>query len=124
MLGLLVGLVGLYIRLRGEETPEFTALVQAAATVADPVREALRHDRRALLITAGFTFLPSLAFWLVFTYMPTYLSTVVGVPPALALSINTVGTLLLLLITPLAGALSDRVGRKSRCSWPPRWATW
>jgi len=108
LLGLLLGLVGLYLRLRGEETPEFLALVRASATAKAPLREVLQHERRGLLLTAGLTVLPSLAFWLVFTYMPTYLSTVVGVPAAVALSINTVGTVVLVLLTPLAGALSER----------------
>jgi MHS family proline/betaine transporter-like MFS transporter len=49
---------------------------------------------------------------MMFVYSATYLKQIVHVSAAQALDINTINMLLLLLLLPLAGALSDRLGRK------------
>ena len=45
--------------------------------------------------------------------MPTYLSKIVSPPVAHALEVNTVAMVLLLIMIPLGGRLSDSVGRNS-----------
>jgi len=42
---------------------------------------------------------------------------VAGVPASRALELNTVAMGLLLVVTPLAGSLSDRVGQRTLLAW-------
>ena len=46
------------------------------------------------------------------TYMPTYLQLRIGLDPAQALYVPIVGMLFMMLFLPLAGSLSDKIGRK------------
>jgi MHS family proline/betaine transporter-like MFS transporter len=60
----------------------------------------------------GFTIVWTVAYYLVLAYMPTFTQKHAGLTPADALWATTVGLLVLVVATPFAGALSDRVGRK------------
>jgi MFS transporter, MHS family, proline/betaine transporter len=108
LIGLAVGLAGLYIRRRVTEVP----MPVAGAPAVSPVVEAFRTEWRAMLRVAGFNVLNAVGFYLLFVYVVTYLHQVVHVEAARALDINTINMLVLLLLIPAAGALSDRVGRK------------
>jgi len=66
-----VGMLGLYLRLRLDETPRFRA-VQRADTVAEwPVREALRAYPRQMLVGLALVAAASLTFNTSFIYLPT-----------------------------------------------------
>jgi MFS transporter, MHS family, proline/betaine transporter len=54
----------------------------------------------------------AVGFYMMFVYIATCFKQVMHVQAARALDINTLNMLLLLLLLPLAGALSDRLGRK------------
>lgn len=107
--GLAVGWMGLYIR---RHTPEAVARPGAEAPPTAPVREAFRTEWRAMLRVAGLNVLNAVGFYMVFVYVVTYLQQVVHVQAARALDINTINMVLLLLLVPVAGRLSDRIGRK------------
>lgn len=106
IVGLGVGLAGLYIR---RHIPEPGPAVQHQHS---PVIEAFRTEWRAMLRIAAFNALNAVGFYMIFVYVVTYLQDIVHLTAAQALDINTVNMLVLLLLIPLAGALSDRVGRK------------
>jgi MFS transporter, MHS family, proline/betaine transporter len=107
-----LGLIGLYIRLRLEDTPEFRALEQAGEVSRSPFRETLTQNWKPILQVVGLVIIQNAGFYIVLTYMPTYFSEELGFAST-ASSLSAVLTLLvaMALIPPL-GALSDRVGRK------------
>jgi len=107
-----LGLVGLYLRLRLEETPAFRALRGAGGVTHAPIREMVARNARSLLQTVGLAIFPNAGFYIVLTYLQTHLTREVGLSPTGA-SLSTLLTLLvtMALIPPL-GALSDRVGRR------------
>lgn len=109
LLGLAVGLSGLYIRRRIPEA-QVQSVDEKPAT--SPVVEAFRTEWRAMLRVAGFNVLNAVGFYMIFVYVVTYLRQIVHVEAATALDINTINMVILLLLIPAAGALSDRVGRK------------
>ena len=76
------------------------------------MREAFRTEWRAIPRVAGLNVLNAVGFYMVFVYVVTYLQQVVHVQAARALDINTINMVLLLLLVPVAGGLSDRIGRK------------
>jgi MHS family proline/betaine transporter-like MFS transporter len=107
-----LGLIGLYIRLRVEDTPEFRALERSGEVSGSPFRETITQNWRPILQVIGLVIIQNAGFYIVLTYMPTYFSEQLGFSST-ASSLSSVFTLLvaMALIPPL-GALSDRVGRK------------
>lgn len=106
-----LGAVGLYIRVRLEDTPEFRALQAAGNLAQAPLREALAY-RRQLLVTMGIAALHGSAFYLVLTYMISFVSVTADLGPTVALlTALGAGSAALVLIPPVA-SLSDRIGRR------------
>jgi MHS family proline/betaine transporter-like MFS transporter len=110
--GAVLGVVGLFLRLGVEETPRFTALVRSEGVAPVPLLEALRHERRAMATAFSLLWLSSVGFFTVFVYLPGYLSNVAGLPLHSAMLINWLGTIVVGVVIPPVGFLSDRVGRK------------
>lgn len=108
LLGISVGLAGVVIRRHLVET----APPAGTAAATSPVVEAFRAHWPAMLRVAGFNVLNGVAFYLLFVYGATWLTEVVRLDAGRALQINTISMLVLLVLIPLAGALSDRIGRK------------
>jgi MHS family proline/betaine transporter-like MFS transporter len=106
LFGLLIGPVALYIRNRGEETPEFLATAMAE----NPVAEVAAQDKRLILLGAGVVAAGAAGSYTI-NYMPTFAATQLHMGPTTALigtmaagAVNTV-------FPPLFGHLSDRYGR-------------
>lgn len=112
LVGGLVALVGLYLRLRLDETPAFRALETMKDVKRAPLREALRqHPRQLVLMFFVFGYM-GLAAHSILGYMPTYLTERVGVDTNTAL---VAGAIILLVgagIGVIVGRISDSVGRK------------
>ena len=107
-----LGLIGLYIRLRVEDTPEFRALERSGEVSGSPLRETITQNWRPILQVIGLVIIQNAGFYIVLTYMPTYFSEQLGFSST-ASSLSSVFTLLLAMaLIPPLGALSDRVGRK------------
>lgn len=107
-----LGVVGLYIRLRLRDTPEFEALQETGEVAQSPLKEAMRTAWRPILQIVGLVIVHNVGFYVVFTYLPTYFTQTLGFTETDAfISITVASVVALLLILPLA-ALSDRVGRK------------
>ncbi len=107
-----LGVVGLYLRFKLTESPAFRQLRDTAETSRTPVRAVLTGNWPGVLRCAGIVMYSSVGTYLVLTYMPSYLSETVGLPSGTAqLLVFAAGAALVALI-PVAGAMSDRVGRK------------
>ncbi|CAN5497834.1 MFS transporter [soil metagenome] len=107
-----LGVVGLYIRLRLRDTPEFEALQETGEVAESPLKEALRTVWRPILQIVGLVIIHNVGFYVVFTYLPTYFTKTLGFTKMDAfISITVASVVALVLIPPLA-ALSDRIGRK------------
>ena len=107
-----LGLVGLYIRLRLDDTPEFKELSEAGNVAKSPLREAIRSSWRSILQVIGLFMIFNIGYYVVFTYLPTYFIKTLKFARADAFISITVACLVaIVLILPLA-SLSDRIGRK------------
>jgi len=105
--GIVIAAVGLYLRRRVEETPVYRAYRERGAA---PHPES---DVALALKAFGFTIHWTVAFYIFLSYMPTFMRLHARLSPAAALWSNTVGLIALMVLIPLLGALSDRVGRKT-----------
>jgi MHS family proline/betaine transporter-like MFS transporter len=106
LLGITIGIAGYFIR------REITRGAPAHTTQPPPLGEILRTHWRRILQIAGFKVLDAVGFYLVFVYATTYLVHIVGVPKPRALAINTISMGAALVLIPIFGMLSDRIGRK------------
>lgn len=112
MMAGLLGVVGLYIRLRLDDTPEFEALRATGDVAASPLKEAVTTSWRPILQIAGLVVIHNVGFYTVFTFLPTYFTETLDFTKANAfVSITVASAVALMLILPL-GALSDRIGRR------------
>jgi len=109
LLGGLIGPVGIYMRRNIEETPAFRRAQNSAAT---PAPAGASHGWRLGLRAFGFTVHWTVSYYVILSYLPTFLQKHAGIGRAQALWATTIALLVLVLTTPLFGLLSDRIGRK------------
>lgn len=109
---ILVCVVGILIRLRVAESPEFTESAKDRGVARVALVELFRSEGRrvpfAMLASIG----PNVASYLPSVYALTYLADSVGAPAWIGLTGILLGNLIKLMTIPLAGWISDRVGRK------------
>jgi MFS transporter, MHS family, proline/betaine transporter len=106
------GLVGLNIRLRVEETPGFRTVQRLGVAARTPLADTLRSARREVVVGFGIVAVVTATFNIVFVFLPSHLATTGRAPLARALATALAGLLLAAAAAPLAGRLSDRVGRR------------
>jgi MHS family proline/betaine transporter-like MFS transporter len=109
ILGISVGLSGLYIRRRLLDNPEAPTRMPR---VRSPVPEAFRTEWRTIARLVGLNAAYAVGFYLCFVYITTYWRQVDHISASKALDINTISIAVLLLLIPFSGILSDRFGRK------------
>jgi MHS family proline/betaine transporter-like MFS transporter len=110
-----LGLAGLYLRSRIEDTPVFREVeaAEARAGAARPGLSALLRDYwRPLLVMSGLVVALNVVNYTLLSYMPTYLERLLCMTTQEPLVVPIVGKLFMMLLAPFAGALSDRIGRK------------
>lgn len=115
LIGLPLGLIGLYLRTRMEDTPVFQDLqekeqVEEAATGA--LKDLLRTYWRPILKLFGLVVALNIADYTLLTYMPTYMGDSLGISATRSDIIVLIGQLLMMALIWVMGATSDHVGRK------------
>jgi len=112
ILGLVIALVGFYLRSRIEETPRFKEVASAHEVAKSPLIETLRKYPKQTLLTLGFTINWTVSYYVFLNYMPTYITKILHLPLSLTMISNTIGLIFFLVLVPFTGALSDRIGRR------------
>lgn len=111
LIALPLGLIGLYMRLKLEDTPAFQAVQEHQEVERTPLKESLRHHGKDLLKVVGLTWLlTGLTYLLIF--MPTYLSEQLDVPLSSGYTAVILGTAAYCATALVAALLSDRIGRR------------
>lgn len=88
------------------------AVDAAPADHRSPLRAAVEIDGAAMVRAFAMNLGLACAFYVVFVYLVTYLHTVSGLPQHTAFLINSLAMVVQAVCIPIAGALSDRFGRK------------
>jgi MHS family dicarboxylic acid transporter PcaT-like MFS transporter/MHS family alpha-ketoglutarate permease-like MFS transporter len=113
VLGAIAALVALYLRKSLSETSTAeTRKNKDAGTLAG-----LMKHKTAFLTVVGFTAGGSLIFYTFTTYMQKYLVNTAGMSAKTASTVMTAALLVYMLMQPLFGALSDRIGRRTSMLW-------
>ncbi|WP_017587192.1 MFS transporter [Nocardiopsis ganjiahuensis] len=118
LLALPLGAVGLYLRVKLEDTPVFNENTDGFAKGAGgerrkgQLRETVVGQWHAMVLCIGLVLVFNVNNYMVTAYMPTYLEAELGYGTTLALVV-TLGAMVFMLATvTLFGRLSDRVGRR------------
>lgn len=106
-----LGLIGMYLRSRLNETPVFER-ERAKAHETHGLGHLFTHYWRPLLVLGGLVVALNVVNYTLLSYMPTYLERRIGLTPDHALMVPILGMLFMMVLLPFAGALSDKVGRK------------
>lgn len=108
-----LGVTGLFLRLRLEDTPEFRRLERAGEKAEKlPLRETIESQWRTILQLIGIVLLLNFADYLLLTTLPTYFTSTLKISSTTSTTIIIgVELLQMAMISPI-GALSDRIGRK------------
>lgn len=112
LLGVLICFVGVYMRRKVSESPEFIEEQAKNEIKEHPIREVFQTHKKQLTFAVGATMLHDLSFYLLFVYMTTYLTSVLGIAEDISFTINTVNLLVVSIVTVIAAAASDKFGRK------------
>ncbi|MCY1392813.1 Proline/betaine transporter [compost metagenome] len=112
IVGLLIGPVGLWMRRHMEETEAFLDASQPNAEKPAGLLDVLRENRRGVLVTMGSTISGTVTFYVMLVNMPTFASRQLGLPLDQVFIVQMLAVALMTLIIPLAGYLSDRIGRR------------
>ncbi|EBV3600205.1 proline/betaine transporter, partial [Salmonella enterica subsp. enterica serovar Virchow] len=132
-----LGLIGLYLRHAAEETPAFTQQLEKLnaedrdALTSHPnvsFSEIFKNYRKPLMICVGMVLVTNITYYMLLTYMPTYLTGNLGYAEGHGVMIIIAVMIGMLFVQPIIGLTSDRIGRKPFfiigcvgllvCAWP------
>jgi MFS transporter, MHS family, shikimate and dehydroshikimate transport protein len=112
LLSIVLVAVGLYVRLRIEESPAFTQIHEHHAETQRPVMDVIRNQPRNVLISLGARLGDNVIFTIFEVFTLTYITQQVGLSESVALAGVLIGAGIELFTIPLFGALTDRIGRR------------
>src|SRR5580693_7648857 len=104
--------VGLYIRLGILETPVFQRILDQQAVARAPVIEVLSRHPKEIILTALARMGHQAPFYIFVAFIFTYGTTVLHSSRDLLLTAVLIATAVSTITMPLAGFISDRIGRK------------
>ncbi|MDR6133066.1 MHS family proline/betaine transporter-like MFS transporter [Sphingomonas sp. SORGH_AS802] len=95
-----------------QESPEFERQATQGSVPRNPLRMSLSRHRIGILRGFAISALGSITYYVGITYVPAFLTETGGVGEATALWLSTGAALVVVMVTPLVGLLTDRVGRR------------
>jgi MHS family proline/betaine transporter-like MFS transporter len=95
-----------------EESPEFHRQVAEQTIPESPLRHSLTFHRGAIGRAFAISALGSITYYVGITYVPAFLTSAGSLSEEVSLWLSTIAAVVVILVTPFVGALSDRWGRK------------
>jgi MFS transporter, MHS family, proline/betaine transporter len=111
LLSLPMGAIGLYVRSRLHETPEFEAVTASKGAAAAPVRESLTRQWPRMLTIVGISALHIIGIYMVYTYVQSAIIQL-GYSPTRATLVIVLALAVGVALATIGGRLADRRGRR------------
>lgn len=112
VIGAVISLVGLWIRKGADETSAVSQEIQEGKTARPKMFEFLTHYPTKAAMIVGITVAGTVAYYTWTTFLPTYAQQNVGFDKAESLQVGTISLFFFMLLQPLLGMLSDKIGRR------------
>ena len=112
VIGLLIGPLGLWIRKYMDEPQAFVEARKQVRGAGPGLLQVVRDQRRGILVSMGLACGGTVSFYVLLVNMPTFAHNNLGLPLDQVLLVQMLAVALMTLVIPLAGALSDRHGRR------------
>lgn len=109
--GLLIGPIGFYIRKHLSETADFEAVEKESGAIA-LLGDLFKKHPKKILAAFGTTISATIYFYVILIYMPTYGKTELGLTLSQSFGAQAIGLILLVVLTPVSGFVSDKIGRR------------
>lgn len=103
--------IGMYIRLSVEEPPIFQKIEDADAVATRPIVEAFKYAWKKIVWLSLLQSASNVGYFLITVYSLTYITEVLEMPRSVATTGLLIGAAVDLVMQPVFGWLSDRVGR-------------
>jgi metabolite-proton symporter len=113
LLSAVLVLVGLFIRLSINESPEFAAVKENHEQVKLPIKVAFQQYWRQILLVAGIFISQGIFAYIVISYLVAYGTNVLKIDRTAALLGVFAAGVVATVLYPVFGSLSDRIGRKT-----------
>jgi MHS family proline/betaine transporter-like MFS transporter len=110
--GFLLGPIGYYLRTRVAETPAFERTVEAKNIAPAPLREAFSTHGREIVQAFVLSIIGIVANYTMLVFIQTFAVKSLHIDQGSALLSVTIANTIVMVLTPLVGALSDRTGRR------------
>jgi MHS family proline/betaine transporter-like MFS transporter len=94
------------------ESPEFLRQQDEGTVPEIPLRHALTNHRAGIARAFSISALGSITYYVGITYVPAFLTSVGSLSERESLWLSTIAAVAVILVTPIVGALTDRIGRK------------
>jgi MFS transporter, MHS family, proline/betaine transporter len=95
-----------------EESPDFERQKASGTVPTRPLFDALTKNRLGILRAFAISGLGSITYYVGITYVPAFLVSTGKLGEDASLRLSTAAAVAVILVTPFAGILSDRVGRR------------
>jgi MFS family permease len=103
--------MGIYVRTKITETPEFTALQKAGREKKVPILDALTNHHREILLVSGIFGMANGGYYVIVVFMLSYGGVTLGIGIGTMLNAIMVASAVQIGACIAFGALSDRIGR-------------
>ncbi|MGX9136098.1 MFS transporter [Rummeliibacillus sp. JY-2-4R] len=111
VIGALGALAVLWLRRTMDESEQFTKMGSETKKNAGTLKVLLKYPK-AVLTVVGLTLGGTIAFYTFTTYLQKFMINTVGIEKEYVTWINFLALLIFVVLQPLAGMLSDRIGRR------------
>jgi MFS transporter, MHS family, proline/betaine transporter len=112
ILGFFIGIIGLYIRTKLDESPVFMEAKEAGHTSDAPSKEALQHNYKEIFLGIGVYLAVTIPFYLQTVFMPSFIVKFLKFSTADSLLIFTLSLLTMMVVAPISAWLSDNKDRE------------
>ncbi|MFI7698284.1 MFS transporter [Nonomuraea sp. NPDC049480] len=112
IVGAVLSLVGLWIRKSADETSAVAEEIQRGEAKRPKLFEFLVQYPRAAATIVGITIAGTVAYYTWTTFLPIYAQITVKFDVAESLQVGTISLFVFMVLQPLLGMLSDRIGRR------------
>ncbi len=112
ILGFFIGIIGLYIRAKLDESPVFIEAKEAGHTSDAPVKDALRQNHKEILLGIGIYLAVTIPFYIQTVFMPSFMVKFLKFSTSDSLLIFTLSLATMLIVAPISAWLSDNKDRE------------